>query len=157
MGAARSSNFAPKPFYGRAFSGSIASVGSGRRGDQMNDGAKPDIEPTSPDDRVYPPTGHEPPAFAAMHGYDPLYSGIVLGLGSSRRRGASSLACLSATPPRLLHWPHEKTDWEENHARDRSCFAQYRNNGFLHRFCPISKVVRNSGTELEEVWNVTHP
>jgi len=27
----------------------------------------------------------------------------------------------------------------------------------LHRFCPISKVVRNSGTELEEVWNVTHP
>ena len=27
----------------------------------------------------------------------------------------------------------------------------------LHRFCPISKVVRNSGTELEEIWNVTHP
>src|SRR5262245_54151255 len=27
----------------------------------------------------------------------------------------------------------------------------------LHRFCPISKVVRNSGTELEEVWNVTRP
>ena len=25
----------------------------------------------------------------------------------------------------------------------------------LRRFCPISKVVRNSGTELEEVWNVT--
>src|SRR5205807_6784566 len=25
----------------------------------------------------------------------------------------------------------------------------------LHRFCPIAKVVRNSGTELEEVWNVT--
>src|SRR5262245_3683648 len=25
----------------------------------------------------------------------------------------------------------------------------------LHRFCPISKVVRNSGTALEEVWNVT--
>jgi putative redox protein len=24
----------------------------------------------------------------------------------------------------------------------------------LHRFCPIAKVVRNSGTELEEVWNV---
>jgi hypothetical protein len=23
----------------------------------------------------------------------------------------------------LLHWPHEKTDWEKNHARDRSCFA----------------------------------
>jgi organic hydroperoxide reductase OsmC/OhrA len=27
----------------------------------------------------------------------------------------------------------------------------------LHRFCPVSKVVRNSGTDLEEVWNVTRP
>ncbi len=27
----------------------------------------------------------------------------------------------------------------------------------LHRFCPISKVIRNSGTELEEVWKVTRP
>jgi putative redox protein len=27
----------------------------------------------------------------------------------------------------------------------------------LHRFCPISKVVRNSGTQIEEVWNVKHP
>jgi putative redox protein len=27
----------------------------------------------------------------------------------------------------------------------------------LHRFCPISKVIRNSGTQLEEVWNVTRP
>jgi putative redox protein len=27
----------------------------------------------------------------------------------------------------------------------------------LHRFCPISKVIRNSGTEIEEVWNVTRP
>jgi hypothetical protein len=36
--------------------------------------------------------------------------------------------------PRLLNWPHEKTDWEKNYARDRSCFAQYRNNGFAaHR------------------------
>jgi uncharacterized OsmC-like protein len=26
--------------------------------------------------------------------------------------------------------------------------------GDLHRFCPVSKVVRNSGTELEEIWNV---
>jgi uncharacterized OsmC-like protein len=25
----------------------------------------------------------------------------------------------------------------------------------LHRFCPVSKVIRNSGTELEEVWKVT--
>jgi organic hydroperoxide reductase OsmC/OhrA len=27
----------------------------------------------------------------------------------------------------------------------------------LHRFCPVSKVIRNAGTELEEVWNVTRP
>ena len=27
----------------------------------------------------------------------------------------------------------------------------------LHRFCPVSKVVRNSGTEIEEVWNLTQP
>ena len=25
----------------------------------------------------------------------------------------------------------------------------------LRRFCPVSKVIRNSGTELEEVWNIT--
>jgi uncharacterized OsmC-like protein len=25
----------------------------------------------------------------------------------------------------------------------------------LHRFCPVSKVIRHSGTELDEVWNVT--
>jgi putative redox protein len=24
----------------------------------------------------------------------------------------------------------------------------------LHRFCPIAKVIRNAGTEIEEVWNV---
>jgi putative redox protein len=27
----------------------------------------------------------------------------------------------------------------------------------LRRFCPISKVIRNSGTDIEEVWNVTRP
>jgi putative redox protein len=27
----------------------------------------------------------------------------------------------------------------------------------LHRFCPVSKVIRNSGTELEEIWNVKRP
>lgn len=25
----------------------------------------------------------------------------------------------------------------------------------LRRFCPVSKVIRNSGTEIEEVWNIT--
>jgi putative redox protein len=27
----------------------------------------------------------------------------------------------------------------------------------LPRFCPVSKVIRNSGTELEEVWKVSRP
>lgn len=27
----------------------------------------------------------------------------------------------------------------------------------LHRYCPIAKVVRNSGTQIDEVWNVTRP
>ena len=27
----------------------------------------------------------------------------------------------------------------------------------LHRFCPVSKVIRNAGTQIEEVWNVTRP
>jgi uncharacterized OsmC-like protein len=27
----------------------------------------------------------------------------------------------------------------------------------LHRFCPVSKVIRACGTELEEVWTVTRP
>jgi uncharacterized OsmC-like protein len=25
----------------------------------------------------------------------------------------------------------------------------------LHRFCPVSKVIRNAGTDIEEVWKVT--
>jgi hypothetical protein len=34
----------------------------------------------------------------------------------------------------LLHLPNEKTDWEKNHAPDRFCFTQYRNNGLAgHR------------------------
>lgn len=27
----------------------------------------------------------------------------------------------------------------------------------LHRFCPISKVIRNAGTQIEEIWNVQRP
>jgi putative redox protein len=27
----------------------------------------------------------------------------------------------------------------------------------LHRFCPVSKVIRNAGTDLQEVWNVSRP
>jgi uncharacterized OsmC-like protein len=25
----------------------------------------------------------------------------------------------------------------------------------LHRFCPVAKVLRNAGTQIEEVWNIT--
>ena len=35
--------------------------------------------------------------------------------------------------------------------------AMEKVKGDLRRFCPISKVIRNSGTELEEVWKVTRP
>lgn len=27
----------------------------------------------------------------------------------------------------------------------------------LHRFCPVSKLIRRAGTQIEEVWNVTRP
>ena len=27
----------------------------------------------------------------------------------------------------------------------------------LHRYCPVSKVIRKAGTEIEEIWNVTRP
>jgi putative redox protein len=27
----------------------------------------------------------------------------------------------------------------------------------LRRYCPISKVIRNSGTQIDEVWNVSRP
>ena len=26
----------------------------------------------------------------------------------------------------------------------------------LGKFCPVSKVIRQSGTKLEEIWNITH-
>ncbi len=26
----------------------------------------------------------------------------------------------------------------------------------LHRFCPVSKVIRNAGTQIEEIWNVAN-
>src|SRR5262245_46656524 len=38
---------------------------------------------------------------------------------------------------------------------DASEAAMERVKTDLRRFCPISKVIRNSGTELEEIWNVT--
>jgi len=61
------------------------------------------------------------------------YTWQVLGVIEMQRREFIDLLG-GATPPRPLHWPHEKTEWEKNHARDRSCFAQYRNNGFAaHR------------------------
>jgi hypothetical protein len=52
---------------------------------------------------------------------------------TGKRRGGVTAEQTNELAP-LLHWPHEKTDREKSHARDRSCFAQYRNNGFAaHR------------------------
>src|SRR5260370_7045073 len=79
---------------------------------------------------IMTPTEHERAAFAAMHGFDLLYSAWSLGLGSSRCSGASSLASSAATPPRLLLWPPEKADWEKNHPLARYFFSQYPHKCF---------------------------
>jgi putative redox protein len=42
-----------------------------------------------------------------------------------------------------------------NVTTDASEAAMEKVKADLHRFCPVSKVIRNAGTELEEVWNVT--
>jgi uncharacterized OsmC-like protein len=44
-----------------------------------------------------------------------------------------------------------------NVATDASDESMEKVKADLHRFCPIAKVVRNSGTQVEEVWNVTRP
>jgi hypothetical protein len=44
-----------------------------------------------------------------------------------------------------------------NVATDASAAEMEKVKADLHRFCPVSKVIRNAGTELEEVWNVTQP
>jgi putative redox protein len=44
-----------------------------------------------------------------------------------------------------------------NVTTDASEAAMEKVKADLHRFCPVSKVIRNAGTELEEVWNVTRP
>src|SRR5262249_41948020 len=96
-GAARSPNFAPKPFYGPAFSGSIASVGSGRRGDQMNDGAQPDIEPTSPNDRISPHCSDKLGRNPAAQQSPPVLRCDILSVGSTGSTG-SETARVHRTP-----------------------------------------------------------
>jgi hypothetical protein len=59
---------------------------------------------------------------------------MVLGLGVIEMQRRELIGLLGGDAASPFAWPHEKTDWEKNHARDRSCFAQYRNNGFAaHR------------------------
>ena len=44
-----------------------------------------------------------------------------------------------------------------NVTTDASEAAMEKVKADLHGFCPVSKVIRNAGTEVEEVWNVTRP
>ena len=65
------------------------------------------------------------------------------------RRGTQLLEEIEVPFPRIRLVINVTTDASEA--------AIERVRADLRRFCPISKVVRNSGTELEEVWNVTRP
>src|SRR5262245_55360445 len=52
----------------------------------------------------------------------------------SRCSGANSLALFGGDAASPFALAARKPDWEKNHARDGSCFAQYRNNGIAaHR------------------------
>lgn len=50
--------------------------------------------------------------------------------------------------------PFPKIHLAINVTTDASAEAMDKVKADLHRFCPVSKVIRNSGTEIEEVWNV---
>ena len=53
--------------------------------------------------------------------------------------------------------PFTKIKLVINVTTDASDESMERVKADLHRFCPIAKLVRNSGTQIEEVWNVTRP
>jgi len=65
------------------------------------------------------------------------------------RRGTQLLEEIEAPFPKIRLLIDVTTDASEA--------AMEKVKADLHRFCPISKVIRNSGTELEEVWKVTRP
>src|SRR5260370_712753 len=61
----------------------------------------------------------------------------------AREHAGNSLLCV--LKPHKLHRfcigdQYEKTDWEKNHARDRSCFAQYRTNAVAAQEITMPKV-----------------
>lgn len=51
--------------------------------------------------------------------------------------------------------PFPKIKLTINVTTEASEEAMARVRADLHRFCPLAKVVRNSGTQIEEVWNIT--
>ena len=67
--------------------------------------------------------------------------------GQLDRRGVTLQEELDVPFPKMTMFVDIVTD-----APDAAIEAAKRD---LHKFCPVSKVIRASGTELEEVWTVT--
>ena len=63
------------------------------------------------------------------------------------RRGATLQEEIAVPFPRIVLTIDVRTDASEDE------MAKVREE--LPKFCPVSKVIREAGTEIEEVWNVT--
>jgi len=85
---------------------------------------------------------------AKKHGVE--FKAMTIGAESTfDRRGTQLMAEIEVPFPKIRLIINVTTDASEADVE--------KVKADLHRFCPISKVVRNSGTELEEVWNVVRP
>ena len=65
------------------------------------------------------------------------------------RRGVTLQEEVAVPFPKVTMYVELKTD------ADDAKIAEARRQ--LHMYCPVSKVIRASGTELEEVWTVRRP